>query len=82
MDASPRLLKLLILGDFRVGKTHLIRTITKQSQVFDYEPTFGVVFSKTDFLTASETWRLLLVRYNVVGSRRLSGVYRYSEGVC
>lgn len=81
MDTSPRLLKLLILGDFRVGKTHLIRAVTRQPQVFDYEPTFGVVFSKTDFLTDSETWRLLLVRYSAVGGRRLSSVYRYSEGI-
>ena len=60
MESVPRLLKLLILGDFRVGKTHLIRGITLQPQVLDYQPTFAVVFSKTDFHTETEAYRLLL----------------------
>jgi len=60
MESVPHLLKLLILGDFRVGKTHLIRGITLQPQVLDYQPTFAVVFSKTDFHTETKAYRLLL----------------------
>lgn len=38
-------IRLLLLGDFRVGKTRLLRSLMEDTNYAEYEPTFGVTYT-------------------------------------
>ena len=62
MEPELRLIKLLLLGDFRVGKTRLLRSLLGDSTYQEYEPTFGVVYTGKDFEHEPEPTKLMIVR--------------------
>lgn len=77
MEESATIVKLLVLGNFKVGKTYLIRHIAQQPLGDSYEPTFGVVFTKATY----SHYRFLIVKTKTVGSWWLFHLHRHRQSL-